>query len=78
MIPKRKAEASVTGIGGMAGAVGGILVAQSAGLLLKHYTALGRIEAGYSMLFVYCGLAYVGAWVVMHFLVPRMKRVENL
>lgn len=77
MFPK-KAVASVTGIGGMAGALGGILVAQAAGLLLKHFTALGRIEAGYSMLFIYCGIAYVGAWIVMHFLVPSMKRVENL
>jgi ACS family hexuronate transporter-like MFS transporter len=77
MFPK-KAVASVTGIGGMAGALGGILVAQAAGLLLKHFTVLGRIEAGYSMLFIYCGVAYVGAWIVMHFLVPSMKRVENL
>ncbi len=77
MFPK-KAVASVTGIGGMAGAVGGILVAQSAGLLLKHFAALGKIEVGYGVLFVYCGIAYVSAWIIMHFLVPKMKRVTDL
>jgi ACS family hexuronate transporter-like MFS transporter len=77
MFPK-KAVASVTGIGGMAGAVGGIIVSQSAGLLLKHFTALGKIEIGYGFLFMFCGIAYIAAWIVMHFLVPRMKRVEDL
>lgn len=75
MFPK-KTVASVTGIGGMAGALGGILIAWSAGLLLKHFSALGKIEVGYSVMFVVCGLAYILAWVVMHFLVPKMKRVE--
>lgn len=75
MFPK-KTVASVTGIGGMAGAFGGILIAWAAGLLLKHFTELGRIEAGYAIMFIICGLAYVIAWLVMHFLVPKMKRVE--
>jgi len=60
----------------MAGAAGGILIAWAAGLLLKHFTELGKIELGYGILFIVCGLAYVLAWTVMHFLVPRMKRVE--
>jgi ACS family hexuronate transporter-like MFS transporter len=77
MFPK-KAVASVTGIGGMAGASGGILIAWSAGLLLKHFAALGKIEVGYGILFMVCGLAYILAWLVMHLIVPRMKRVENL
>ncbi len=77
MFPK-KAVASVTGIGGMAGAFGGILVSQSAGLLLKHYAALDKIELGYGFLFIYCGVAYVAAWIIMHFLVPRISRVENI
>ena len=41
MFPK-KAVASVTGIGGMAGAVGGILIARAAGLLLEHYHRAGQ------------------------------------
>jgi MFS transporter, ACS family, hexuronate transporter len=77
MFPK-KAVASVTGIGGMAGAIGGILIAQAAGLILKHYTSFGKIEAGYGILFIFCAIAYILAWIIMHFFVPTMKRVENL
>ncbi|GAA5131579.1 MFS transporter [Luteolibacter yonseiensis] len=74
MFPK-KAVASVTGIGGMAGAVGGILIARAAGLLLKHYSALGKVEVGYGILFVICGSAYITAWVLMHLLVPKFKKI---
>ncbi len=74
MFPK-KTVASVTGIGGMAGAVGGILVSRAAGLLFKHYEQRGHIETGYGILFIVCGLAYVTAWVIMHLLVPKFKKI---
>jgi ACS family hexuronate transporter-like MFS transporter len=74
MFPK-KAVASVTGIGGMAGAVGGILIARAAGLLLKHFTALGKVEVGYGILFTVCGSAYITAWLVMNLLVPKFKKI---
>jgi MFS transporter, ACS family, hexuronate transporter len=74
MFPKRTV-ASVTGIGGMAGAVGGILIAWAAGQLLDHYKALGEIEIGYYILFIICGTAYLLAWLIMHFLVPKMKPI---
>jgi ACS family hexuronate transporter-like MFS transporter len=77
MFPK-KAVASVTGIGGMAGGLGGILIAWAAGLLLKHFTALGNVGIGYGILFAVCGTAYLLAWVVMHLLVPKFRLVENL
>lgn len=75
MFPKR-AVASVTGIGGMAGAVGGILIARAAGVLLKHYTELGKVGVGYGILFIVCGLAYLAAWVIMHLLVPKFEQVK--
>ena len=75
MFPK-KAVASVTGIGGMAGAVGGILIARAAGLLLAHYSKLGKVEVGYSILFVVCGSAYLTAWILMHLLVPKFKKIS--
>lgn len=75
MFPK-KAVGSVTGIGGMAGALGGILIAKVAGLLFDHYKALGKLETGYYIMFFICGCAYVTAWLVMHFLVPRTKQVK--
>lgn len=75
MFPKR-AVASVTGLGGMAGALGGVLIARVAGLLLAHYTALGKIELGYGILFMICGSIYLLAWVVMHLLTPKFKPVQ--
>lgn len=74
MFPKA-AVASVTGIGGMAGGLGGILISKMAGLLFDHYKALGSIQTGYQIVFIVCGLAYLIAWLVMHFLVPRMRPV---
>lgn len=68
--------ASVTGIGGMAGALGGILIAALAGQLFDHYKALGSIETGYYIMFIICGLAYLIAWLIMHFLVPKLKPIE--
>jgi ACS family hexuronate transporter-like MFS transporter len=75
MFPKR-AIASVTGIGGMAGAVGGILIARSAGLLFDHYKAAGDITIGYGIMFMICASAYLIAWFVMHALVPKFKKIE--
>jgi MFS transporter, ACS family, hexuronate transporter len=72
----KKAVASVTGIGGMAGAVGGILIAYLAGKLLDHFKRLGHIETGYYVMFIVCGCAYLIAWLSMHILTPRNSRVE--
>src|SRR6185503_2424187 len=55
MFPK-KVVASVTGIGGMAGATGGILIAYTAGRMLQHFKDLGKIAVGYGIMFVICGL----------------------
>ena len=75
MFPKR-AIASVTGIGGMAGAVGGIMIAKAAGLLFDHYKALGDIKIGYGIMFMICATAYIIAWFVMHALVPKFKKIN--
>jgi MFS transporter, ACS family, hexuronate transporter len=75
MFPK-KTVASVTGMGGMAGAIGGILIARLAGLLFDHYKSIGKLETGYYIMFLICGSAYLTAWLIMHYLVPKMKRVE--
>lgn len=74
MFPK-KAVGTVTGIGGMAGSLGGLLIAKLAGLLFDHYKALGSIETGYYIMFFICGFAYLAAWLIMHALSPKMKRV---
>ena len=76
MFPKNS-TASVTGIGGMFGAIGGILLTWLVQKnLFVHYRALGKIETGYYIMFILCGAAYLLAWLIMHLLVPRMKRIS--
>jgi ACS family hexuronate transporter-like MFS transporter len=75
MFPK-KAVASVTGLGGMAGAVGGVLIAAGAGIILDHFKALGSIETGYYVMFIICGSAYLIAWVFINLIAPKMERVD--
>jgi ACS family hexuronate transporter-like MFS transporter len=68
--------ASVIGIGGMLGAIGGMLVSKLAGLLFDHYKALGHIQTGYYIMFFISGVAYLVAWFFMfRLLVPKMPRV---
>jgi ACS family hexuronate transporter-like MFS transporter len=64
MFPKA-AVGSVVGIGGLAGALGATLFPLLVGALLDHFKLLGNINAGYNILFVICGSAYLTAWVVM-------------
>jgi ACS family hexuronate transporter-like MFS transporter len=75
MFPKR-AVSTVVGIGGMAGSTGGLLFPIVVGAMLDHYKTLGNIVIGYNILFVICGFAYLLAWLIMHFLAPRMERVN--
>lgn len=72
----RRMVASVIGTGGMAGALGGMLIARLAGSLFDYYKGLGNLQAGYFIMFIICGLGYVLAWILMHVLVPVMKRAQ--
>jgi MFS transporter, ACS family, aldohexuronate transporter len=75
MFPKR-AVSSITGIGGMAGSIGGIIFQPLVGWLLDHFSRSGDKSLGYNLIFLICGCAYLFAWLVMHLFSPRMKRVE--
>lgn len=74
MFPK-SAVGSVVGIGGMAGGIGGVIVTKTGGYLFDHYKALGNIETGYNIMFCYCAIAYLFAWIIMRALVPKYKEV---
>lgn len=74
----RKAVGSVVGIGGMAGGIGGVIVTKVGGALFDHYKALGHIETGYTIMFTFCAIAYLIAWVVMKSLVPKYKLITDL
>ena len=75
MFPKR-AIASIVGIGGMAGSIGGILFPLYSGRLLDRFQAAGNITAGYAILFVICGSAYLVAFAINHALAPRLDPLE--
>ncbi|MCJ7565137.1 MAG: MFS transporter [Candidatus Aminicenantes bacterium] len=68
MFPK-KAVGSITGLGGMAGAVGGMLFSTSAGYVLEW-------TGSYDTLFIIAGSAYLLALGIIQILAPRMKPVS--
>lgn len=68
----KKSTASVIGIGGMFGALGGILLSFLVQKnIFVHYRAINQIETAYYIMFVVCAAAYLTAWVVMHFLIGK-------
>src|SRR5699024_947784 len=82
MFPKR-AIATVTGIGGLAGGLGSFLINIFSGHLfdyaeLTQLTFMGfrGEEAGYFIVFTFCAVAYLIAWVIMKALVPKMEIVR--
>ena len=81
MFPKR-AIATVTGIGGMAGGVGSFLINKGSGALFDHadktkmqFAGFEGKEAGYFIIFSICAVAYLIGWVVMKRLVPKYKPI---
>lgn len=71
----KKAVSSVTGFGGMAGAVGGAFISYIAGGILEHFKSLGHIETGYVVMFAIAGSAYMLAWIIMTVFAPKNKKV---
>jgi ACS family hexuronate transporter-like MFS transporter len=77
MFPK-KAIASVIGIGGMAGGIGGVIISKLGGALFDYYEAQGHIQTGYSIMFVICAVAYLIAWLAIKTLVPKYNPIIDL
>ncbi|HET8697502.1 MAG TPA: MFS transporter [Gammaproteobacteria bacterium] len=67
----RWALGSIVGLGGFAGAAGGMLMAKYAGAVLE---TLGS----YTPIFVFCSVAYLLALLVVHLINPRWAPVRNL
>jgi ACS family hexuronate transporter-like MFS transporter len=65
----RKAVASVVGIGGFAGAMGGFIMNLGAGWLKQN-------TGSYEIMFAIAGVIYLFALLIMHILVPKMEPAE--
>ena len=62
----RRAVASVVGMGGMAGAIGGMLMAKYAGYVLENV-------GSYTPIFLLIGSMYLIALAIIHLLIPRLE-----
>jgi ACS family hexuronate transporter-like MFS transporter len=63
----RRAVGSVTGIGGMAGSVGNMIASAGIGVLLQ------LTGSNYDPLLTICSFAYLSAFAIIHFLLPRLE-----
>ena len=75
MFPK-KSIGSVTGIGGMAGGLGGVLIQLLAGQLTDAFVATP--QRAYLIMFVVCALSYLVAWGLMKAFVPQHRPIMDL
>jgi len=72
----KEAVASVTGIGGMAGAMGGMLFPIITGVLLDHFKTLGNVTLGYGWLFGFCAGAYLFSLLLLQLLNPTLRPLQ--
>jgi ACS family hexuronate transporter-like MFS transporter len=84
MFPK-KAIATITGIGGMAGGISAFIINKSSGMLFDHAGQTGMVfmgfkgeEAGYFIIFSICAVAYLIGWAIMKILVPKYQLIDDL
>lgn len=82
MFPK-SAIATITGIGGMAGGLGSMLINLGSGKLFDFsiesnmsFMGFTGIEAGYFIIFSICAVAYIIGWIIMKVLVPKYKPIK--
>ena len=75
MFPKRTV-ASVTGLGGLAGAFCGIFFPIYCGKILDKFTAAGNVTGGYAILFGICAFVYLVTFGVHHLLAPRFEPID--
>lgn len=85
MFPK-STIATITGIGAMAGGIGSMIIQKCAGRLFTYAEAAGSDftflgfegkPAGYFIMFVFCGCAYLIAWAIMKALVPKYSPIKE-
>ncbi|HEX7367209.1 MAG TPA: MFS transporter [Pelobium sp.] len=82
MFPK-KAIATITGIGGLAGGIGSVFINKGSGMLFDFskntdmkFLGFHGIEAGYFIIFCVCSVCYLIGWTVMKTLVPKYQPIK--
>lgn len=83
MFPKG-AIATITGIGGMAGGIGSMILQKGAGNLFVYagetnmtFFGFEGKPAGYFVIFCICAVVYLIGWTIMKLLVPKMKIITE-
>ena len=84
MFPKH-AVGTITGIGGMAGGIGSLIINKSSGVLFDYtantqmkFMGFEGIEAGYFIIFCICAFAYLIGWIIMKSLVPKYQLITDM
>lgn len=84
MFPK-KAIATITGIGGMAGGIASFIINKSSGVLFDYagqnqmvFMGFKGEEAGYFIIFSICSVCYLIGWIIMKTLVPKYSPITTL
>lgn len=72
----KSAVGSITGMGGLAGSLGGMMFPLYCGYLLDAFKAQGREYAAYDELLAFCAFAYILAFIIHHFLTPRLDPIR--
>jgi len=67
----KKAVGSVSGLGGFAGSIGGMIFPIVTGMVLD-----ANPTGGYAILFSFCAFAYVVAFAIHHLLVPKLEMAD--
>ncbi len=75
MFPKSDV-ASITGLSGMAGQVGSVIFQIVVGYVLTSYAASGNASAGYDVIFIVCGCAYLAAFALFSLIIPKIAMVR--
>lgn len=70
MFPKR-AVASLIGVGSTAGSLGGMAFPILTGLVLDQFAN------GYAIIFGFCSVAYIAAFIINHLLAPRFEPIDK-
>lgn len=84
MFPKH-AVGTITGIGGMAGGIGSLIINKGSGVLFDFtertnmkFAGFEGIESGYFIVFCFCAVAYLLGWIIMKALVPKYQLITDM